>query len=264
MSETELSVKLAGKTCKRGWQAVKADSAVYGFQDERQFMRSLWTPELKQAALPLDAEGLLQAEALAEGFVASGSERTVDEFCECVAEILVRRSKKQLQRLRRSPVDEDMFTLHAPILKLAVMPLSTMKHLSTEVNIGLERLQLSSEADLIDSEFYIFVASLSYALEAAWHYEPLPVSTGVSRMDELFAELSAMMLEFSLPKPQAQERLRRIRVTMELKRRYQGPTDRFPVSTPYPALTEYDRHFTEVMDDRVIELYFKAAYGDRP
>lgn len=160
-------------------------------------------------------------------------------------------------------MNEDLFTLHAPILNLASKHLATMDRLSTEVNIGLERLELTSEIDLPDSEFHLFVASLSYALEAAWYHEPLPVSTGIPRMDELFAELSTMMLEFSFSKPQAQEKLRRSQLVMEMKRRYRGPDDRYPVRIPYPAHEETERPLTERMDEHTVELYFKAAYGER-
>lgn len=263
MSETEERQKLSFTPRKGGWREIKSNTAVYGFQDDRQFMRSLWTPKLRRAGLSPDAEGLLQAEALAEGFVASDAKRTSDEFCECVAEILVRRSRKLLRRLRGTHVDDDLLALHAPVLRLSSTPLATAIVLSEAVSIGLEKIDLNSEADVPDGELYLFLASLSYALEAAWYHEPLPVSTGLERMDELFAELTAMMLEFSFSKPQAQEKLRRSQLVMELKRRYRGPDDRYPVRIPYPAHEETERPLSERMDEHTVELYFKAAYGER-
>lgn len=161
-------------------------------------------------------------------------------------------------------MDQDLLTLHAPMLPLAQAPFTKLNDLSSELSIGLERLELESEIELRDSEVHLFVASLSYALEAVWHHEPLTVSTGIARMDDLFAELSAMTLEFSFSKPQAQEKLRRNRISMELKRRYRGPGDRFPVRIPYPANGELERPLTEPMDEKILEYYFKAAYGERP
>lgn len=178
----------------------------YGFVEEHGLVRSLYRSELRRPGEPTDGEEVYQLPHLSKFFQLE----TGADLGSTLRSALGERAPGWVADFWPG-LNADRIELSMPDYEPVSNVLYSGKRVDHALHGSIERGAKTAGDSRLAEWPHTYIPTFRWLLEAAWLREPLTVVTGLSTLDDWFAEAVDGVQEFSLAQSKARELLRRRR-----------------------------------------------------